>query len=67
MKILVIDNVNYEDYPTGGILNFYRNMLPAFGNDLLLAGITTDDRTPVGVWTHREIDGREFEYFSMAR
>ena len=46
MKILVIDNVNYEDYPTGGILNFYRNMLPAFGSDLLLAGITTDDRTP---------------------
>ena len=67
MKILVIDNVNYENYPTGGILNFYRNMLPAFGSDLLLAGITTDDRTPVGIWTHREIDGQEFEYFSMAR
>ena len=55
MKILVIDNVNYEDYPTGGILNFYRNMLPAFGSDLLLAGITTDDRSPTGKWTKREI------------
>lgn len=67
MKILVIDNVNYEDYPTGGILNFYRNMLPAFGSDLLLAGITTDAATPVGLWTKRTIEGQDFEYFSMAR
>lgn len=67
MKILVVDNVNYEDYPTGGILNFYRNMLPAFGSDLLLAGITTDNATPVGIWTQKTIEGRNFEYFSMAR
>lgn len=67
MKILVIDNVNYEDYPTGGILNFYRNMLPAFGGDLLLAGITTDTATPVGIWTQKTIGERTFEYFSMAR
>lgn len=67
MKILVIDNVNYEDYPTGGILNFYRNMLPAFGSDLLLAGITTDTATPVGIWTQKTIEGQNFEYFSMAR
>ena len=67
MRILVIDNVNYEDYPTGGILNFYRNMLPAFGSDLLLAGITTDDRTPVGIWTQREINGMVFDYYSMAQ
>lgn len=67
MRILVIDNVNYEDYPTGGILNFYRNMLPAFGSDLLLAGITTDTATPVGIWTQKTIEGQRFEYFSMAR
>ena len=67
MKILVIDNVNYEDYPTGGILNFYRNMLPAFGSDLLLAGITTDITTPVGIWAQKTIGGRNFEYFSMVR
>lgn len=67
MRILVIDNVNYEDYPTGGILNFYRNMLPAFGNDLLLAGITTDAKTLVGRWTRKKIDGKEYDYFSMAK
>ena len=67
MRILVIDNVNFEDYPTGGILNFYRNMLPAFGSDLLLAGITTDDKTAVGKWTQRTVGGRSFDFFSMAR
>lgn len=67
MRILVIDNVNYEDYPTGGILNFYRNMLPAFGNDLLLAGITTDCNTKIGVWTKKNIGGVDFDYFSMAK
>lgn len=66
MKILVIDNVNYMDYPTGGILNFYRNMLPAFGGDLLLAGTTTDGNTPVGIWTKRIINGMEYDYYSMA-
>lgn len=67
MRILVIENVNYEDYPTGGIMNFYRNLLDAFGKDLLMAGITTDDKTPVGQWTKREIKGVVYDYFSMAR
>lgn len=67
MRILLIDNVNYEDYPTGGILNFYRNMLSAFGNELLLAGITTDGDTAVGKWTKRNIAGVDYDYFSMAR
>ena len=67
MRILVIENVNYEDYPTGGIMNFYRNMVGAFGRELLMAGITTDAITPVGLWTKREINGVEYDYFSMAR
>ena len=67
MKILVIDNVNYEDYPTGGILNFYRNMLPAFGSNLLLAGITTSGDIEEGKWVTREINGINYEYYSMSK
>lgn len=66
MKILVIDNVNYFDYPTGGIMSFYRSLLPAFGDNLFLVGITTDNLTPVGKWTHRVIFGITFNYYSMA-
>lgn len=65
-KILVIDNVNYTDYPTGGIMNFYRNMLQAFGNNLLLAGISTDEETPTGKWIKKNIEGVEYDYYSMA-
>lgn len=66
MRILVVDNVNYADYPTGGIMSFYRNLLPAFGNDLLLAGITTDATGIVGKWEKREIGGTSFDYYTMA-
>ena len=66
MKILVIDNVNFFDYPTGGIMSFYRSLLPAFGNDLALAGISTDNDTPIGKWTKKEIFNIKFNYFSLA-
>lgn len=66
MRILVIDNVNYTDYPTGGIMSFYRSLLPAFGNDLVLAGIMTETGMPVGKWGHRNIFGIDYEYYTMA-
>ena len=66
MRILVIDNVNYTDYPTGGIMSFYRSLLPAFGNDLELVGITTDNDTPIGKWTKKELFNIKFNYFSLA-
>ena len=64
MKILLIEICNYIDYPTGGHLSFARNMLKAFGNDLVLVGSSTDD-TPVGTWTQRKIDDVRFDYFSV--
>lgn len=64
MKILLIEICNYIDYPTGGHLSLARNMLKAFGNDLVLVGSSTDD-TPVGTWTQRKIDDVRFDYFSV--
>lgn len=66
-RILVIENVNYIDYPTGGIMNFYRNMMQAFGNELILAGISTDSATPVGKWIKKNIEDKEYDFYSMAR
>ena len=57
-RILIIENVNYIDYPTGGIMNFYRNMMQAFGDELMLAGISTDEKTPVGKWSKRRLTVR---------
>ncbi len=67
MKLLVIDTVNYIDYPTGGILAYYRTMLPPCGNDLILVGISTDDLTPIGKWSKRTIEGVQYDYYTLAR
>lgn len=67
MKLLVIDTVNYIDYPTGGVLAFYRTMLPPCGNDLILVGSATDDKTPVGEWSKRTIDGIEYDFYTLSR
>ena len=64
MKILYIEACNYVDFPVGGQLSFGRQMVQAFGNELDLVGITTDD-TPVGKWIKKEINGVSFNYFSL--
>ncbi len=67
MKLLVFDTVNYIDYPTGGVLAYYRSMLPPCGSNLILVGISTDDLTPVGKWGKRTIDGITYDFFTLAR
>ena len=47
-------------------MSFYRSLLPAFGNDLELVGISTDNDTPIGKWTKKELFNIKFNYFSLA-
>lgn len=64
MKILYIEACNYINFPVGGQLTFARQMLQAFGNELSLVGISTDD-TPVGKWLKKEINGIQYNYFAI--
>ena len=64
---LLIETCNYTDYPIGGHLSFAKQLVKAFGNDLALVGITTDDETPIGVWTKKVIGEVEFDFFSIKR
>ena len=66
-KILVIDYCNYADYQIGGHLTFAKNLLFAFGNQLSLIGITTDENDPVGKWTIKNINGTNYDFFALAR
>ena len=66
-KILVIDFCNYTDYQIGGHLTFAKNLLFAFGNQLALIGITTDENDPVGKWTVKNINGTNYDFFALAR
>lgn len=65
-KILFIELCNYKDYPTGGHLSFALHMLGAFGNELKLVGINTEGDDEVGKWRKKEIDGKEYDFFSVA-
>ena len=66
-KIVVIDFCNFEDYPMGGYLTFERNMMKSFGENLILIGITTVKSDPVGKWFKKEIDGKTYDFFALAR
>ena len=55
-KILFIELCNYCDYPTGGHLSFALHMLGAFGNQLKLVGITTENECEVGKWCKKDIN-----------
>ncbi len=65
-QILFIEICNYTDYPIGGYLTFAKQMLTAFGNQLVLVGMATDD-TPVGRWIKKEINGVIYDYFSVRK
>jgi glycosyltransferase involved in cell wall biosynthesis len=65
-RILFIETCNYMDYPIGGHLAFAKQMITAYGNQLVLVGISTDN-TPVGVWTKLCINKIEFDFFAFRK
>lgn len=65
-KILIIEVCDYNSYPIGGYLSFAKQMLTAFGNELILVGLSTDD-TPVGIWGKKEINNVTYDYFAVRK
>ncbi len=57
---------NGIDFPKGGITSFSRQMMHVFGNRMALVGISTDN-TPIGKWVQKELDGKNYLFFSIAR
>ncbi len=66
MTILYIESCNYIDFPIGGQLTFARQAIKAFGNNLALVGIATDE-IPIRQWIKKNIDGIVFDYFATHR
>ena len=66
-RILLIDFCNYNDYPIGGYLTFANNLKQAFGDELILVGITSETDDPVGKWFKKDINGSIYDYFAIAR
>ena len=68
-KILFIEICNFIDFPNGGYLSFAKQMLSAFGGQLALVGLVTeeDKNTPVGVWVKKEINTISYDFFAVRR
>ncbi len=66
-RVLLLDFCNFEDYPIGGYLSFAKNMIHSFGPGIALVGISTNNADPIGKWFRKEINGVEYDFFSIAR
>ena len=64
MDALLIEGCDFAGFPVGGQLSFARQMMKSFRGRLGLVGISTD-RTPVGRWLRKEIDGTYFPFFAV--
>jgi len=62
MKITIIEPCNFKDYPLGGQLTFSKQLITAFGNNLILIGITTE-KMKIGKWTKLILENTEYDYF----
>ena len=65
--ILHVEGCNFIDKPTGGQLNFSRQLMKAYGNRLALAGWANSPDEPVGCWFNKMIDGVVYRYFAFGR
>jgi len=65
-KALLIENCDFDNYPTGGQLSFAKYLLKIFGNKFALVGISTDN-TLTGQWIEKKLNGINYYYFSIGR
>ncbi len=63
-NVLLVEDCDFDSYPSGGQLSFVKNMLKAFGNRLALVGVSTDS-VPTGRWIEHQIDGKRFYFFGV--
>lgn len=66
-KLLIIENCNFKDYPTGGTLSFAKQLIQELpSKKIALVGITNEN-IKIGEWTSIEITNQTFEFFPILR
>jgi glycosyltransferase involved in cell wall biosynthesis len=66
-KLLIIENCNFKDFPTGGTLSFAKQLLQTLPyKKIALVGITTED-IKLGEWSTINIDDKQIEFFPVLR
>ena len=65
MKIIFIECSNFETFPTGGQLTFFKSLIPSLNVKPYLVGVSVHDRQGIGKWEEKVINGRQFPLFSV--
>lgn len=63
-SILYIEGCNFKDFPLGGTLSFALQMVQNVHDEFNLVGLG-DSNDFTGVWFKKEINGKEFYYYSI--
>ena len=66
-KLLIIENCNFKDYPTGGTLSFAKQLINALPTEkIALVGITTED-IKIGEWSVIVLSDVQFDFFPILK
>jgi len=65
VKIIFIECSNFETFPTGGQLTFFKSLIPSLNVKPYLVGVSVHDRQGIGKWEEKVINGRQFPLFSV--
>lgn len=65
-SILLIESCDFISYPLGGQLTFVKHLMKSFGDDLKLAGLSSDNNV-IGKWSKINIMGIEYDYFAFCK
>jgi len=66
-KLLIIENCNFNDFPTGGTLSFSKQLISTLPNNkIALVGITTDN-IKIGRWTTLKIGSVYVDFFPILK
>ena len=65
-SVLILEPCDFVAYPIGGQLTSALHLMHAFGSDVGLVGLTSDD-DPIGVWQTKSFYDGEFDFFAVGR
>ena len=65
-SILYIEGCNYNDFPMGGTLSFAKQFIENIYAQFYLVGLGSDDE-PEGKWFIKNINGIDYNYFSIGK
>jgi glycosyltransferase involved in cell wall biosynthesis len=64
-KILLIEALDYEKYPTGGTLSFVKSLMQTNDYELSLVGLTINPSDSIGHWSKKKVNDITYAFFPL--